>query len=280
MVDKSFLVSCDKLSIVGSFLPIYTITYQDFYRVVFRGFLEPILEINESKVVGVSNDFTFTDSYMINDLIFFQFNKNNYKARLEFNPNLITDQDKTLIHKLLTYLTDLHITRLDVACDLFNYNLGQYNITTLKPLKKASYHDRIGQLETVYLGSQYSNRFFRIYNKAIEQKLYNVDWWRVELQIRQSYIDKFLNGYDQFFSDVLIYRYKSDLFKTIPFTTKATLEYLLQDINRFSEITDYRAKAKFKKLIKSLELENLSFINDLVEISKADLISMINSYIE
>lgn len=280
MADKSFLVSCDKLSIVGSFLPMYTHNFQDFYRSVFLSFLQPLLEVNESKVVGVSNDFTFTDSFMINSSIFLQWNTVNYKVRLEFNPNLITIEDKNLIHSILKYLTDLHITRLDVAVDLYNYNLELYNITTLKPLKKAYYHDRVGQLETVYLGSQISSRFFRIYNKAKEQKLTNVNWWRVELQLRQVYIDKFLHGYDQFFSDILIYRYNSNIFKTLGFNQKAILDYLLQDMNRFSELTDFRTKLKYKKLIRSLELESLTFINDLVELSKHDLIDMINSYIE
>ena len=211
----------------------------------------------------------FTKSWRITDFGFLQIDITTLKFRLEFNPNKITSQlQKKLLNTLLSYIKDVHFSRIDLAIDLYNYNLYDYNIVDLNPRKKAYYYDRAGKLETCYFGSMSSNKFIRIYNKAVEQKVKDknfdsdVDWWRVELQLRDTYIDTYLTGFKDFLDGILIFKYYS--VESLSFTDKACLDYILKDISRLGLLSK-NARTRYKRIIKDLKLESLSFINDLMQ---------------
>jgi hypothetical protein len=272
-MEKDIQVSVDKLCIVANFKNIY----KNVYRFLeFKSFLEQYQYQGNFNFISIKDSYYYNYSYMINDNeCFLQYHDERYCLRLEFNPNKINDLTREIIKGIFNYCEDFHLTRLDIACDLYNYDLSSYNITTLRNLKKAYYYDRVGNLETVYIGSLSSNRFFRIYNKALEQHQVG-DWWRVELQLRDVYIDMFLNTYRDFFNDVLIYKYEP--INNINFNTKATLEYLLNDMTRFCE-ADKRTRSKYRKIIKSLELKSMAFINDIVMLSRDKLHNTILEYV-
>lgn len=251
--------SIDKLTVLG------TLKCKEYYfNLIDFAYTYPIPFFE--KVIDTQ---FFTKSWRITDFGFLQIDITTLKFRLEFNPNKITSElQKKLLNILLSYIKDVHFSRIDLAIDLYNYNLYDYNIVDLNPRKKAYYYDRAGKLETCYFGSMSSNKFIRIYNKAVEQKVKDknfdsdVDWWRVELQLRDTYIDTYLTGFKDFLDGILIFKYYS--VESLSFTDKACLDYILKDISRLGLLSK-NARTRYKRIIKELKLESLGFINDLMQ---------------
>ena len=107
-----------------------------------------------------------------------------------------------------------------------------------------------------------SNKFIRIYNKAKEQKINNMDWWRVELQLRDKNIDIYLNDTKDFLEDVYFFKYITlDNYSAIE---KATLEYLLRDYSRITQLSKNQ-RTKYKKIIRNLKEGSLDFINPIIQ---------------
>ena len=84
-----------------------------------------------------------------------------------------------------------HIARLDIACDDIE------GLLDMKKLQEYTYYDKyvcrgkntpdmvIKGKETIYFGSEKSDRRLRIYNKAMEQKV-DRHWIRIEFQLRND----------------------------------------------------------------------------------------------
>lgn len=252
MKDKNINFSIDKLCVLGKFKNLEN----------FDSLIKYCYNNLRFKPRYITNQF-FGNSFLIEDLGFFQVDRVNNSFRFEFNPNHVkTLEDKDIVNTLLSFFTDFHFSRLDIALDLYNYGIYDYNIIDLSPRKKAFYYDRVGRLETCYFGAMGSDKFIRIYNKAKEQKIDNMDWWRVELQLRDDNIDIYLEDRQDFLKDVYFFKYiELDNFSTIE---KATLEYLLHDYSRLNELTKNQ-KTKYKKIIKSLKGESLDFINPIIQ---------------
>lgn len=92
-----------------------------------------------------------------------------------------------------TKLYNVHISRLDVACDLLEderltVDKLQGYVMKNKFLCKSNYHSCVvGNYENaVYFGSPRSDRRLRIYDKALEQGIVNVKWVRFEFQLRND----------------------------------------------------------------------------------------------
>lgn len=270
-IDKFCDFSIDKLTVLG------TLKCKEYYfNLIDFAYTYPIPFFE--KVIDTQ---FFTKSWRITDFGFLQIDITTLKFRLEFNPNKITSQlQKKLLNTLLSYIKDVHFSRIDLAIDLYNYNLYDYNIVDLNPRKKAYYYDRTGKLETCYFGSMSSNKFIRIYNKGLEQKVKDknfnieVDWWRVELQLRDTYIDTYLTGFKDFLDGILIFKYYS--VENLSFTDKACLDYLLKDISRLGLLSK-NARTRYKRIINELKLESLGFINDLMQHSYVYTISYLKT---
>lgn len=270
-IDKFCDFSIDKLTVLG------TLKCKEYYfNLIDFAYTYPIPFFE--KVIDTQ---FFTKSWRITDFGFLQIDITTLKFRLEFNPNKITSQlQKKLLNTLLSYIKDVHFSRIDLAIDLYNYNLYDYNIVDLNPRKKAYYYDRTGKLETCYFGSMSSNKFIRIYNKGVEQKVKDknfnieVDWWRVELQLRDTYIDTYLTGFKDFLDGILIFKYYS--VENLSFTDKACLDYLLKDISRLGLLSK-NARTRYKRIINELKLESLGFINDLMQHSYVYTISYLKT---
>ena len=270
-IDKFCDFSIDKLTVLG------TLKCKDYYfNLIDVAYTYPIPFFE--KVIDTQ---FFTKSWKITDFGFLQIDIATLKFRLEFNPNNITSQlQKKLLNTLLSYIKDVHFSRIDLAIDLYNYNLYDYNIVDLNARKKAYYYDRTGKLETCYFGSMSSNKFIRIYNKGVEQKVkdknfnIDVDWWRVELQLRDTYIDTYLTGFKDFLDGILIFKYYS--VENLSFTDKACLDYILKDISRLGLLSK-NARTRYKRIINELKLESLGFINDLMQHSYVYTISYLKT---
>lgn len=270
-IDKFYDFSIDKLTVLG------TLKCKEYYfNLIDFAYTYPIPFFE--KVIDTQ---FFTKSWKITDFGFLQIDITTLKFRLEFNPNKITSQlQKKLLNVLLSYIKDVHFSRIDLAIDLYNYNLYDYNIVDLNARKKAYYYDRTGKLETCYFGSMSSNKFIRIYNKGLEQKVkdknfnIDVDWWRVELQLRDTYIDTYLTGFKDFLDGILIFKYYS--VENLSFSDKACLDYILKDISRLGLLSK-NARTRYKRIINELKLESLSFINDLMQHSYVYTISYLKT---
>lgn len=251
-MEKQVYFSIDKLCVLGKFKN----------KENFEVFIQYCYSNIRFKPRYITNQF-YGNSFSIEDLGFLQVDRVSSNFRLEFNPNNVKIlEDKEIINTILSYFTDFHFSRLDIALDLYNYNIYDYNIVDLSPRKKAYYYDRVGKLETCYFGAMGSDKFIRIYNKAKEQKIEDMDWWRVELQLRDKNIDIYLEDRKDFLEDVYFFRYVSiDNYSTVE---KATLEYVLHDYTRISQLAKNQ-KTKYKKMIRELKEESLDFINPIIQ---------------
>ena len=249
--QPSLHFSIDKLCILGKFKNI-----SNYDKILEYFYYNPRFEVKY-----ITNQF-FANSFLVDDIGFIQIDRVSNKFRFEFNPNHIkTKEDSDLINIILSHFKEFHFSRLDIALDLYNYNFINYNIVDLAPRKKAYYYDRVGNLETCYFGAMGSNKFVRIYNKAREQKIPNMDWWRVELQLRDLNIDIYLEDTTDFLKDIYFFKYIT--IESLGIEERSILEYVLKDISRLNELSK-NAKTKYKKIISNLEIESLDFINPII----------------
>lgn len=251
----------EKDKIYQGVMPLFGENQQKFYTLKFNVPKDSILILRDSNnniIENVDNSF---------DL-------DSLKMRFDFNPNKITEDGKKFFNFLISFITDIHYTRLDLAIDLFNYDISSYNIIDIGSRKNAYFYDRVGKLETFYSGSMKSNKYIRIYNKAVEQKLdKNIDWWRFEIQLRDVYIDKYLNELIEFYKDILVFKYNSVDYYS--FEENAILDYLLHDISRFEKLSKNQ-KTKYRKIIRSLELSSLDFFDTILSLTNKKIYDFLN----
>lgn len=108
--------------------------------------------------------------------------------RVEFNPGTCMRDE---VVKVLRYVKKPKLTRVDIAIDYFDVDLGELVWLDLTGRRKrAEYRSALGELETLYIGSGSSEMRFRVYDKAKEQKDRSGRiWWRVEVQLRSDCIE-------------------------------------------------------------------------------------------
>ena len=97
--------------------------------------------------------------------------------------------------RAIDLLTDVHFTRLDLAFDVFNNELGMKYRIYRPNVSQREYGVYTAQwtkaVETIYYGSNSSEQQIRQYNKLVEQTKKNMPlpdgvehWMRLELQLR------------------------------------------------------------------------------------------------
>ena len=262
--DQKLQFSIDNLSLVGEFSK-----GRDYYKMLVGHYHNS----DNCNIVRTKNEF-FNFSFMINSQLFVQLDGDSNKCRLEFNPNKITLDTKKEIGFILSFLKNIHYTRLDLAIDLFNYNISDYKIVDIGCRKKAYFYGRDNKLQTMYSGSNKSSKYIRIYNKALEQKIEDLDWWRFELQLRDVYIDKYLNDMVEFFDNIFIFKYNS--IDKYDMQENAMIEYLLADISRLNDFARRETKQKYKRIIRSLEVESLDFFSDIINVATQKVSNYLN----
>lgn len=137
---------------------------------------------------------TYRYSWMVLDGITVEYGdrasgQNNPHLRIDYNPA------KHSLHAVDGFSRFLgrfwNITRIDIAVD-YAHDLGEGLIRHDTLRKGATFVGQDGRLETVYLGSQHSDRFFRVYDKRRERSADGESipgtepWWRVEVEWRCS----------------------------------------------------------------------------------------------
>ncbi|OAV66169.1 Replication initiation factor [Bacteroidales bacterium Barb6] len=93
------------------------------------------------------------------------------KLRIDFNPNHgMKSEAGRWLNAFIATLTNKHLTRCDIAFDIFN----RPEVVGYRPWvfgsSKRPYYGRSGDLETLYVGQARSDKQIRQYNKLLEQK--------------------------------------------------------------------------------------------------------------
>jgi hypothetical protein len=88
---------------------------------------------------------------------------------MEFNPNKVKKEYLTFYFNVLKRIKYPNITRIDWAVD-YEEDLSQCDFQLSTARKTIEYRSRSKKLETLYLGSPKSDKFTRVYNKALEKR--------------------------------------------------------------------------------------------------------------
>lgn len=176
------------------------------------------------------------------------------RIRFDFNPNKVRKKYEKYYLQVLRFMFDVHVTRKDMAIDLFDIDLSEgWNIYDLGSRKNVTYRSGIGKLETLYLGAGKSEEVTRIYNKALEQGENEKEWWRVETQLRGKKAQ--IVGYPAF-SQIKISRKGG--FDSLPVKERALLYYLQSNPSSLTELS-HASRLKYKKLLIN-QVEEVEFI--------------------
>lgn len=100
--------------------------------------------------------------------------------RMETNPNNCMADE---LVPFLSFFDTARVTRIDTAID-YPDDLSRYIWTDAAGRKSVMYRSGSGKLETLYIGAARSDTMYRIYDKAKEQKIDGMTWYRVECQKR------------------------------------------------------------------------------------------------
>ena len=140
----------------------------------------------------------------------------------------------------------VHVSRLDLAYDIFDNPLtikkinsyiskGKYACLSSSFTNISSF-DNFGTDITencIYVGSPKSDRFLRIYDKALEQGITNHQWIRFEMQSRNDCAKSILLNIFQYDYDIG-YVYKGILHDYLRFLTKSRFSVDPKHINRIN----------------------------------------------
>lgn len=200
--------------------------------------------------------------------------------RIEFNPNKVGEkeligesvynQDKRQVNKnsfvilqeILSFIKNPNVTRLDWAID-YEKDLSSYDIKLRNPRKTIEYKSRSQKLETLYLGSPKSDKFIRIYNKALEKRKNKANMddeeemevketlWRVESVVKDFAIKLNEVKYDYLFqnpfSEVAIYEKVETQGEGLKTSEKAMLHFLDSFPEEWDELS-YNTRKKYENL--------------------------------
>lgn len=243
--------------------------------------LNQILEFNEEdwehSLTGVMTGYNRSYRYHGENYISINYHDSLKKQGVNIN---ITGFGTTIIEleylvKLIAYgiTSGAFFTRFDVAFDDVEqslpiqvldeinkrfedesdsyYNQGFSSICSLASLKmfyqghrKFKYRGR-----SLSIGSRYAQGMVRIYNKSVEQKIYDKYWYRVELQTKYELAEElakslFDNSFKKKFIDTL-----NRYFRPVDFTSKNV---------QVSEIATHKKWLKFLEIIEDTDLTSLN----------------------
>lgn len=121
--------------------------------------------------------------------------------RIDFNPNhsMHTPAGRWLLDEVIGKIPERHFSRCDVAFDIYDqpqisgYRVWEFGIS------RKFFYGRGGDLQTAYFGSRGSRKQVRLYNKKLELEKRHGRYvnasalWRLELQLRGSNVDDYVN---------------------------------------------------------------------------------------
>lgn len=177
--------------------------------------------------------------------------------RLEFNPNKLADEEKLEMKRAIDLLTDVHFTRLDLAFDVFNNELGMKYRIYRPNVSQREYGVYTAQwtkaVETIYYGSNSSEQQIRQYNKLVEQTKKNMPlpdgvehWMRLELQLRGRKPTEWVERAKGMLDDFRLPNYDRIKNKN----DRMALFALEKGLLDWSDFSDKNKKARLRKLQK------------------------------
>lgn len=177
--------------------------------------------------------------------------------RLDFNPNKLTDEEKLEMKRAIDLLTDVHFTRLDLAFDVFNNELGMKYRIYRPSVSQREYGVYTAQwtkaVETIYYGSNSSEQQIRQYNKLVEQTKKNMPlpddvehWMRLELQLRGRKPNEWVERAKDMLDDFRLPNYDRIQNKN----DRMTLFALENGLFDWSDFSDSNKKSRLRKLQK------------------------------
>lgn len=177
--------------------------------------------------------------------------------RLDFNPNKLTDEEKLEMKRAIDLLADVHFTRLDLAFDVFNNELGMKYRIYRPNVSQREYGVCTAQwtkaVETIYYGSNSSEQQIRQYNKLVEQTKKNMPlpdgvehWMRLELQLRGRKPTEWVERAKGMLDDFRLPNYDRIKNKN----DRMALFALEKGLLDWSDFSDKNKKARLRKLQK------------------------------
>jgi hypothetical protein len=248
-------------------------------------YLKELIKSNDTSVMD--NKFhDYVRGKFLNDLVYFEYDKlkaksfNTRNFRMEFNPNnLDTRQVEWLQTNVIPLLSDVGITRLDLAFDV-DFDLSEYQFIPIGNSRQKStveFRDAARKLETLYIGKRQSDKMLRLYNKQLEQeKKGNTSnlhtWWRLEFELKRETVDEFGEVFDT------LQIKNPSLNELEKIEDRATLYYLLDHPQEWSNLSK-RKKEKYRKMLKEIKEEDITPVfKKGLEKKKAELVAQLDSW--
>lgn len=183
-------------------------------------------------------------------------NKYDKSVVIEYNPNKVDP----FLYSELAWLKNFskHNIRL-MSCDFaVDYDVQYDTVRMLKRDKRESFaiFGRSG-VETRYLGKM-GHGHVKLYNKAIEQKLTDVDWTRFEITNKKiNSLSATLEEFNNLIKipDLYIISEQIDIeCSLLNDTMRLAFESILENIDRLYIIKNYRTRKKYEALLSTLLL--------------------------
>lgn len=173
------------------------------------------------------------------------------ELRYEFNPN--NKIFETMQLRVLQQIKNAHITRIDIAFDIYDVDMSRWKWIDSKSRPYNVYYSGNGDVETWYIGGKDSEQRIRIYNKAKEQKENDTVWWRVEVQLRGE-MAKLVTDWKAL-ATINPFEHITPItdghFPELEIKSRAMINYLMHYPSGFSELAK-NTRHHYKKLLRMI----------------------------
>ena len=197
----------------------------------------------------------------------------NYDAWLtnsHYRHHLKNDEEKRSIIRIVMLMSNVHLTRIDIAFDFINCKYAGMRHVLIKPgttntnykdLQEVDFHGRSGAFETKYLGKRRSLSMVRYYDKLVEQAKAHVSipknvesWERLELQLRGDRSSQWVEQ-----SEKMLDLFKLPEVETLDnITDKVNLLILTEHPEIFKDFSKEK-KAKYRKMYRENQGMNIEY---------------------
>lgn len=187
--------------------------------------------------------------------------------RLEFNPNKLRPIDKNILDKIITYLEDISISRVDLAFDFFELDCSNFILEKKgKGVATKEFRSKTARLETKYLGASRSEKQIRLYDKKLEQLSNGTeneqriarqfkDWWRLEFQLRSRSVEEVFTVIDEII-------FKPNNFEDLSIESQLYLSAMLHDKTTWSKV-HRNTKTKYKKMLDTYQTSEIDYLAEM-----------------
>ncbi len=179
------------------------------------------------------------------------------KLRIEFNPSKLKLNEICVLLQLIgkQRLIACNVSRIDVAID-YGRELNPLCFQDKHIRKHSVYWGKDTGAQSVYLGSPKSDKFTRIYNKALEQKesfdiTIGGSWWRIEAEIKKGFFWLSTWNYDPDSNPFRHMAYTEKFYFAKKNTFTKLAEYFIEreGIQAFFAICDKKTRYRLQKKI-------------------------------